>query len=72
MGIVAPAGTPAPIMEKISVAFGQAMKDASVIKRLAELGSTAVTDTPAEFKKFISDDRAKWQKLAKEANIVPQ
>ena len=48
------------------------MKDDSVIKRLAELGSIAVTDTPAEFKKFISDDRAKWQKLAKEAKIVAQ
>ena len=48
------------------------MKDDSVIKRLAELGSIAVTDTPAEFKKFISDDRAKWQKPAREAKIVAQ
>lgn len=66
------AGTPAPIMEKISAAFGDAMKDASVVKQLVKLGATAVTDTPAEFKKFISDDRAKWQKLAKEAKIVAQ
>jgi tripartite-type tricarboxylate transporter receptor subunit TctC len=48
------------------------MKDDSVVKRLAELGSTAVTDTPAEFNKFISDDRAKWQNRAREANIVAQ
>jgi tripartite-type tricarboxylate transporter receptor subunit TctC len=63
---------PAPIMEKISAAFGDAMKDASVVKQLVKLGATAVTDTPVEFKKCISDDRAKWQKLAKEAKIVAQ
>ena len=59
-------------MEKISAAFGDAMKDASVVKQLVKLGATAVTDTPVEFKKFIFDDRAKWQKLAKEAKIVAQ
>jgi hypothetical protein len=33
------------------------------------LGGAAVTDTPEQFKKFIIADRAKWQKLADDANL---
>lgn len=72
VGIVAPAGTPAPIVDKISRAFREAMADPAVVKRLSELGATPATNSPAEFRKFIADDRAKWQRLAKEANIVAQ
>jgi tripartite-type tricarboxylate transporter receptor subunit TctC len=72
VGIVAPAGTPQPVVDKISRAFGAAMENADVVKRLAELGATAATNSPAEFRQFITDDRAKWQNLAKEANIVGQ
>jgi tripartite-type tricarboxylate transporter receptor subunit TctC len=72
VGIVAPAGTPQPVVDKISRAFAAAMENPDVVKRLAELGATAVTNSPAEFKQFITDDRAKWQNLAKEANIVGQ
>jgi len=43
-----------------------------VAARLKALGATADVNSPAEFQKFISDDRAKWVKLAKEANIVQQ
>ncbi len=72
VGIVTPAGVPHPILEKISSAFIDAVKPLEVVKRLAELGATVVTDTPAEFKKFIADDRAKWQRLVKEAKIVTE
>ena len=72
VGIVAPAGTPQPIVDKLSRAFATAMENPDVVKRLAELGATAVTNSPVEFKKFITDDRAKWQNLAREANIVGQ
>lgn len=69
VGIVAPSGVPQPILLKISRAFAEAMKDPGVEKRLSELGSTAVTDSPAEFKMFITNDRAKWIRLAKEAHL---
>jgi len=70
VGIVAPAGTPKPIVQKIAKSFTQAMKDPTVIKRLAELGGTAETNTPTEFRNFIADDRAKWRRLAEQAKIV--
>jgi tripartite-type tricarboxylate transporter receptor subunit TctC len=69
VGIVGPAGIPKPILEKISNAFGEGTRDPVVLKRFTELGATPAANTPAEFRKFIADDRAKWQRLAKEANL---
>ena len=69
VGVVAPAGTPPAIVDRIAALFGAAMHTPQVEARLKELGGTAATDTPAEFKKFLTDDRAKWQKLADEANL---
>jgi tripartite-type tricarboxylate transporter receptor subunit TctC len=69
VGVVAPAATPAAIVTRISDLFGAAVRTPEVENRLKELGGTAVTDTPDEFKKFLIEDRAKWQKLADEANL---
>jgi tripartite-type tricarboxylate transporter receptor subunit TctC len=68
-GIVAPAGTPQAIVDKISKAFGDAIRRPEITKQLGDLGAVAATDTPQEFQQFIRDDRAKWQKIAKEADI---
>jgi tripartite-type tricarboxylate transporter receptor subunit TctC len=70
VGVVAPAGTPTAIMEKVSKAFAAAVNDPVISKRLDELGATAASDTPAEFKAFITKDRAKWKKVATEAHIA--
>lgn len=72
VGIVAPAGTPQPIVDKISRTFAEAMKNPDIIKRLTDLGATAETNSPAEFKTFITEDRAKWVKLAKDARLESQ
>jgi tripartite-type tricarboxylate transporter receptor subunit TctC len=58
VGIVGPAGIPQPILEKISMSFGEGTRDPAVFKRLAELGATPAANTPAAFRKFIADDRA--------------
>jgi len=72
VGIVAPAGTPQPVVDKISGAFAKAMKNPDIIKRLTDLGATAETNSPVEFKTFITEDRAKWVKLAKDARLESQ
>jgi tripartite-type tricarboxylate transporter receptor subunit TctC len=69
VGIVAPAGTPPAIVEKISKTFAETVNDPAISKRLDELGAAAASDTPAEFKTFIIKDRAKWKKVATEAHI---
>jgi tripartite-type tricarboxylate transporter receptor subunit TctC len=69
VGVVAPAGASAAIVDRISHLFGDAMGVPEVERRLKELGGTVVTDAPEQFKNFIIADRAKWQKLADDANL---
>ena len=64
-----PAGVPAAIVEKLADAFSQALKNPDVTKRLAELGSTPGTERGDGFRTFIRNDRSKWQRVSKEANL---
>jgi tripartite-type tricarboxylate transporter receptor subunit TctC len=72
VGLVGPAGVPAPILQKLSETFAAAMKDPEVVKRLTALGATPETNSPAEFQQFVLADRSKWIHLAKEAKIVQE
>jgi tripartite-type tricarboxylate transporter receptor subunit TctC len=69
VGIVAPAGTPPAIVDKISQAFGAAALRPDIAARFRDLGYTPARNSPAEFVQFIRDDRAKWQRVAREANL---
>src|SRR6266851_2386714 len=69
IGIVAPAGTPLAIVEKISKGFGAAALRPDVVARFSELGFLPARNTPSEFTQFIRDDRAKWQRVAREADL---
>jgi tripartite-type tricarboxylate transporter receptor subunit TctC len=69
VGVEAPAGTPKPIVEKISAVFAAAAKDPNVTKQLNSLGATPAGNTPDQFLEFIKTDRARWQKVAKAANL---
>ena len=70
VGVVGPAGVPAAIVEKLADAFSHALKSPDVTKRLAELGSTPGTERGDGFRTFIRDDRSKWQRVSKEANLA--
>ncbi len=72
VGVVAPAGTPADIVAKISKVFAEAVNEPDVVKKLENLGATPSSDSPAEFTAFIRADRAKWKKVAAQAHIKPQ
>lgn len=69
VGVVAPAGTPPAVVDKISKSFAEAVNDPGISKKLEELGAEAASDSPDEFKRFIQTDREKWKKVAAEANI---
>jgi tripartite-type tricarboxylate transporter receptor subunit TctC len=69
VGVVAPAGTPAPIVGKIAAAFAAAAKRPDVVKQLESLGATPAGDTPAEFLQFIKTDRARWEAVAAAAHL---
>ena len=68
-GVLFPAGTPKPIVDKLNADTRKALGDPDVKKRFADLGVEAVASSPAEFSKFIKDEMVKYEKLIKEANI---
>jgi tripartite-type tricarboxylate transporter receptor subunit TctC len=69
IGLVAPAGTPPPIVQKIHADVVRAMADAAVADRLEKAGILAVTTTPAEFEKYFRDEAERWAKVYKESGI---
>jgi tripartite-type tricarboxylate transporter receptor subunit TctC len=68
-GVLMPAGTPRPIVDKLHAETVRALQDAEVKKRFADLGVEAVSSTPAQFSAFIRSETDKYAKLIKEANI---
>jgi tripartite-type tricarboxylate transporter receptor subunit TctC len=67
--LVAPAGTPPERIARIQSAVAQAFAKPDVRARIAGLGAEPVADTPAEFASLLKTESARWQKLAREANI---
>lgn len=66
-GVLAPAGTPQPIIDKLHAAIVEAMKDDTIRARMGESGVIAVSSaSPAEFKQYIEADAAKWSAIIKE------
>lgn len=71
-GLYAPKGTPADVVTKINAALKLALKDADFIKKQEGLGAVVVTDKrmePAEHKKFVAAEIAKWSPVLKAAGV---
>jgi tripartite-type tricarboxylate transporter receptor subunit TctC len=71
-GILAPAGTPKAVIERLHREIVGIVHSPEFGKVLASEGATAVGNTPAEFDAVIRADIAKWAKLVKQAGIKPQ
>jgi tripartite-type tricarboxylate transporter receptor subunit TctC len=69
-GILAPAGTPPAIVERISAEVRRIVRDPAVSARLAAQGATPVGSTPAEFSAFIKREIAKWAVVIKGSGAV--
>ncbi|MGQ0749630.1 MAG: tripartite tricarboxylate transporter substrate binding protein [Betaproteobacteria bacterium] len=68
-GLMASAGTPAPIVEYISSEVAKAMATPTIRERTLEQGATPVGNSPAEFERFVRDEVAKWTRIIREAGI---
>ena len=68
-GIVAPAGVPRDIINKVSVDINKALQDPGVRKRLVDVGTEIGGGTPEAFDAFIKTEIAKYTKLVKAANV---
>lgn len=62
-GILAPAGTPKPIIDKISKATNSALKDSDVLKQLTTQGLDARGGSPEEFALFIKNETERWARV---------
>jgi tripartite-type tricarboxylate transporter receptor subunit TctC len=71
-GLYAPKGTPADVQKKLNDALKVALKDPDFIKKQEGLGAVVVTDKrsePAEHKKFVQAEIAKWSPVIKAAGV---
>ena len=68
-GLFVPAGTPAPVVEKLAAALEKARANEAVRDRYKTLGVDMMDMTRAEFAAYVRADYEKWLKVAREANI---
>lgn len=64
-GILAPAGTPAAVIDKVSKASNEALTDADVLKQLSVQGLDARGGSPEDFRVFIKAETERWEKVIK-------
>ena len=68
-GLLAPAGTPPAVQQKLFEGINKAMQKPEVKEKLATLGYTQAEDGPEAFKKIVDDDLDKFSKLAKQIGL---
>ncbi len=68
-GFVAPAGTPAEIVNKIQQATKKVLDTPEIQQRFAEMGGTPGGGTPAEFGAFMDKEQASWRKIVEAAKL---
>jgi tripartite-type tricarboxylate transporter receptor subunit TctC len=68
-GLLAPAGTPQPVIERLAAEIHRIVQMPDVRARIEATGAQAVGSTPAEFAQRIGDDVAKWKRVAEAARV---
>ena len=71
IGLMAPKGTPAAIIEKIHRTSVEALTPPEVRKRLSDIGMEVVNNSPQEFAAAIKAEAPQWAKVIKDAGIAP-
>jgi tripartite-type tricarboxylate transporter receptor subunit TctC len=69
LGLVAPKGTPKPIIDKLQQKVVQIMHDPAMQQKSERTGAFAFTSTPEEFGRFMHEEASRWQKVLQETNI---
>jgi len=70
-GVGAPRNTPAEIVSKLNQEINACLDDPKLTARLADLGGTVISGSPADFAKLIAEETEKWGKVVKFAGIKP-
>ena len=69
LGLVAPAGTPRPVIEKLAGAANQVMHAPEAIETLHKQGYDLVESGPDQFAAFIRSELARWSEVARDAGL---
>ena len=69
VGLLAPAGTPKPVVDRLSREAVAAVRRPEIKERFVQLGIEPVGNTPAEFTQFLRAEVGKWAKVIKDANV---
>jgi tripartite-type tricarboxylate transporter receptor subunit TctC len=70
-GVVAPKNTSAEIVDKLNKEINSVLADPKLKARFADLGATALSDSPADFGKLITEETEKWSKVVKFSGAKP-
>jgi tripartite-type tricarboxylate transporter receptor subunit TctC len=68
-GLVAPPGTPPALAAMISAAAVEAVRDPGVEKKLRDLTTDPVGNTPAEARRFLDQEKERWGRVIRQAGI---
>jgi tripartite-type tricarboxylate transporter receptor subunit TctC len=71
LGIMAPKGTPATIVEKLNIEINKITSRAEVKTAWARGGASSMNMSTAEFQKYLQDDIAKWERIVKISGAKP-
>ena len=71
-GILGPAGTPKPIIDKLAQATNSALKDPEVLKQLTTQGLDARGGSPEEFATFIKDETDRWARVIRQMDAAKE
>jgi tripartite-type tricarboxylate transporter receptor subunit TctC len=72
LGLMAPTGTPKPIIDKLNNAVNALVKRPDVVKLWSDQGAVPMSMTPAEFDKYLRGDIVKWAEVVKRFPDKPQ
>jgi tripartite-type tricarboxylate transporter receptor subunit TctC len=72
LGLMAPTGTPKPVIEKLNAAVNDVIKRPDIIKLWQEQGAEPMSMTPEEFDKYLRGDIMKWAEVVKRFPDKPQ
>jgi tripartite-type tricarboxylate transporter receptor subunit TctC len=69
IGVVAPVGTPAAIVDKLNTALNDSLTSPEAMAAFAKLGAEVKPGSPKDFAAFLAAETQKWTQVAKAANI---
>ena len=69
IGLLAPAGTPPAVIDKVSAAIAQVAKMPDIVSLRRDAFSESIGSTPAEYAAFLEAERDKWGRVIQQANV---